>query len=173
MSRRILFLIGVAGLVSSPGLAWGQRAVFLVRHAEKAADSGDPGLTPAGTERARELAERLHNAGIQAIFTSDARRTRDTARPLAEALGLEPIVIPQGDPETTFQRIRSQHADQVILVVGHSNTIPMMVTRWKPSFEGQIAETEFDKVFLVMPAKDGDAGIAELRYGTPSVADGP
>ena len=169
MVRRIGFLVGLAAVLSYPEAGSGQRAVFLVRHAERAANPGDPGLTPAGEERAAALADLLQDAGITAIFTSDARRTQETAKPLADALGS----MRSRFPAATFQRIRSEHADDVVLVVGHSNTIPDLVKQWQPSFTREIDDSEFDKIFVVIPGDDGAAGTAGLRYGSPSMPGRP
>jgi hypothetical protein len=64
-------------------------SLVLVRHAEKAAESADPPLSAAGRERALRLADRLEAMGIEAVWSSDYRRTRATAIPLASRLGLE------------------------------------------------------------------------------------
>lgn len=55
---------------------------------------GDPPLSPLGWEQARLLAERLAAARPQALYVSGLRRTYETARPLADRLGLEPITDP-------------------------------------------------------------------------------
>src|SRR3974390_2750714 len=72
--------------------------LVLVRHADKAAQpADDPLLTAAGTKRAQDLAAALRNAGVSAILTTQLRRTRDTAQPLATALGLVPQVVKVGE----------------------------------------------------------------------------
>src|SRR4029077_6321979 len=67
--------------------------IVLVRHADPAAGGVDPTLSPAGVHRAAVLAKMLADAGIVAIFTSDLRRTKETAKPLAQLLGITPVVI--------------------------------------------------------------------------------
>ena len=67
--------------------------IVLVRHADPAAGGVDPGLSPAGVHRAGVLAKILAEAGITAIFTSELRRTKETAKPLAHQLGIAPVVI--------------------------------------------------------------------------------
>src|SRR5437667_6049036 len=65
-----------------------QRAVFVVRHAEKRSESNEPGvpLSEAGRARAGRLAALLKNAGVTAIYSPDFVRTLETAEPLARAL---------------------------------------------------------------------------------------
>src|SRR5687768_13117446 len=72
--------------------------VILVRHAEKIDDKAltDPELTEAGRTRAHELARMLAPAGIKAIYATPFHRTRQTAAPLAKALGLEAVEVKTG-----------------------------------------------------------------------------
>jgi probable phosphoglycerate mutase len=54
----------------------------------------DPGLTELGWRQAQAVAERLGGAEPAAIFVTPLRRTQETARPLAERLGVEPVILP-------------------------------------------------------------------------------
>jgi 2,3-bisphosphoglycerate-dependent phosphoglycerate mutase len=82
----------------------GATEVILVRHgASEAAIEGvrfpvvdgraDPALSEAGAEQAEAVAERLAAEGAERLYVSTLRRTQETARPLAEATGLEPTVL--------------------------------------------------------------------------------
>lgn len=69
--------------------------IVLIRHAQpdwepngRAVD--DPGLTPLGREQAKLAAEWLSDVRFDAFYTSPLRRVQETARPIADALGLEP-----------------------------------------------------------------------------------
>ncbi len=67
-----------------------QTSIFIVRHAEKADATKDTDLSEAGRSRADILAKTLRDAGITAIYTSEFKRTQETAAPLAKALGINP-----------------------------------------------------------------------------------
>ena len=73
--------------------------VILLRHGEPDWSPGggpsvnDPGLTPLGREQARAAAKSLAMRPIDAIYVSPYRRSQETAAPLAEATGLEPITV--------------------------------------------------------------------------------
>ena len=81
----LLASIPLAACASSP--APDARQIYLVRHAEKAAGD-DPDLTVVGRARADILANELKQAGLTAIYSTDTRRTRQTALPIAKATGL-------------------------------------------------------------------------------------
>lgn len=76
--------------------------LILVRHGRTASnvgfllDTAEPGadLDDGGLEQAAELVERLSAHEIEAIFVSNLVRTQQTARPVAEARGLEQQVLP-------------------------------------------------------------------------------
>jgi broad specificity phosphatase PhoE len=82
--RALLF---AAACLVLPAAAHAQKAVFVVRHAEKISDA-DERLTDAGRARAALLAKILRGSGIAAIYATDTDRARDTGKPLAEALGI-------------------------------------------------------------------------------------
>ena len=92
-------------LLTTTATASAQGTIYLVRHAERA-DSGtmagttmatDPDLSEAGRARAASLAVMLKDAGIKAIYTTEYKRTRQTAEPLAKAIGVTATVVPARD----------------------------------------------------------------------------
>lgn len=75
--------------------------LVLVRHAlpvrVDVTDDGspaDPGLAPLGVQQAERLVDALAGDRVDAVYTSPARRARETAEPLLKALGTEPVVEP-------------------------------------------------------------------------------
>lgn len=61
---------------------------YLVQHAEKERQLGDPGLTTLGREQASRTAEWLRHVGLRAVFGSPLRRARETAQFIASASGI-------------------------------------------------------------------------------------
>lgn len=96
--------------------------VYIVRHGEKVSEADTTDLSPAGKQRAVALADTLANKGIDSIFTTPYRRTRQTAEPLAQRLNLRLVEYPAKPNETIIDRI-SRIRNRTVLVVGHSNTI--------------------------------------------------
>ena len=126
--------------------------IFLVRHAERAAISGhvpsDTGLSAAGHERAEALARALKNAQITAIYTTEYERTRETAAPVALSLGIRPEVIPGDDLRALVAKLKASPGN--VLVVGHSNTLPQIISALGVSSRVTVAESDYDNLFLVV-----------------------
>lgn len=146
----------------------GPRQVFLVRHAERFNDGEDPGLTAIGEARAQALATALREAGITAIITTQWRRTRDSAKPLASQLRITPEVIPvyEGKANENIQEVVAalrQHQDETVLVVGHITVTNVIAGLGGPRLP-TICESVFSDLFLFTPA-EGDRGLLHLRYG--------
>jgi broad specificity phosphatase PhoE len=74
----------------------GSVEIVLVRHGEPAWEPGgvavdEPELTPYGHAQARRAAIWLAREAFDALYVSPLRRARETAVPIARAVGLEPI----------------------------------------------------------------------------------
>ncbi|MFT7721694.1 MAG: phosphoglycerate mutase family protein [Roseateles sp.] len=149
----------------------GPDLVVLVRHAERAAEpAGDPALTPAGQQRADALAQALAGLRVNAIVTTPYRRTRDTAAPLARALGLRPQVVEAraGHVQAVADEVRAQTG--VVLVVGHGNTVPAVLAALGGPALPDLCDTSFHHVFLLRPGGAEPPRWAQFGYGAPSAA---
>ena len=155
--------------------------VLLVRHAEKAAEpAGDPALTPAGVTRSQALAAALQDAGVTSIITTQLRRTGETAQPLAKALGLTPEVVQTsaggpGGLEAHVQAVAAavrRHAGGVVLVVGHSNTIPPIIAALGGPRLPDICDPIHANLF-VLQLGAGEAHLVRSRYGAAEPELGP
>lgn len=138
--------------------------VFLVRHAEKEAAADDPGLTEAGRKRAEALAAALADAGITAIFSSEFRRTQDTAAPLAKRLGLKVTTVPGKDVDGLLAKLRALPAGSRALVVGHSNTVPAVAGRLTGTKVAELTDADYDRLFVAVVDKDGHGDVVTLHY---------
>ncbi len=164
------------------GLAWffesqATTTMIFVRHVEKASTpADDPGLSAAGDRRAAELARQLVDAdvvaGIDAIYSTPYRRTKDTVKPVADALGLEITMYDPADNEAVLATILKNHKGEIILIVGHSNTIPTLIADLGASKKvPPIAENEYDNIYIVSIPWFGKTKTIRLRYGDPYVGD--
>jgi len=167
--KRLCFGLLVLAALSlcAPSAVYAQKLVFLVRHAERAdaaspqmQGQADPPLSAAGEARAAKLAGMLADAGIKAIIVTEYRRTQDTARPLATKLGLTAQRVSARETGALVAKLRSEHADEIVLVVGHSNTVPDIIK----SLGGpdvKISDDDYDNLFIVVP---GAGTTTRLRF---------
>jgi broad specificity phosphatase PhoE len=158
----LAFLV-VCALVGSAVPAAGQKAIFIVRHAEKVDESPDAALSPAGLQRADALARHLEGAGVSAILTTQYQRTVKTAEPLARRLK---ITMSSGamTPAELARNLRTQHANDIVLVVGHSNTVPEILTQLGHPDKVEIDPQQFDNLFVVVPRPVGAPIVLRLKY---------
>lgn len=137
--------------------------IFLVRHAEKNSAAPDPGLSPEGQKRAECLATMLKDAGIKHIYVTDAKRTQETAAPLAKDLKLTPAIIPAKDPNSMIRDLTYAGAGN-ILAVGHSNTLPFILARMKAGTIPPIGENEYDRMYVLTVMEGATSTMATLHY---------
>jgi broad specificity phosphatase PhoE len=166
MLKRLLLSTLMTVVLAAPVAA--QQTIFLVRHAERA-DGGsgaptavnDPDLSDAGHIRAASLATVLKDARIAAIFTTEYKRTQQTAAPLAKALGVTPTVVASKDSPGVVARIKAATGN--VLVVAHSNTLPAIVKELGATAP-VITDADYDNLFVLSTAKDGPSTLLQLHY---------
>jgi len=141
------------------------RTVILVRHAERAGGMGaDTGISEAGRCRAEVLARMLADAGVRRVFVSEVARTAQTAQPLADKLSLRPEAIPAKDIDGLVANLRHGKPGGVALVVGHSNTLPEIISKLGGGSVPPIADDEYDNLFVVTLTDRNHASVVRLRY---------
>ena len=165
MALALLLAVYLAGRATI-ALAADTTTVIVLRHAEKATDAGDdPPLSAVGVARAERLAALLAAAPLAAVYASDARRAQQTAAPLAARHRLPVTVRAARDVRGLIDDIGARHVGRTVVVVGHSNTVPAVVsalTRGEQAFS--IADDQFDRIFIVTVTRFGPPATTELRY---------
>jgi 2,3-bisphosphoglycerate-dependent phosphoglycerate mutase len=143
--------------------------VILIRHAEKVIDPNNPDvdLSPAGQARAQELVRMFGDAGINAIYATQYKRTQQTVKPLADKLGLPVSQINSKNTSDLVAQIQAQRAGQVIFVAGHNNTVPEIIAALGGPTFPIIPEAEFDNLYIVTVYRTGKAKVVKLKYGAP------
>ena len=183
-------LLPFSSVAQSPNRVGELPVLVLVRHADKAAQpADDPPLTADGAKRAQDLAATLRNAGVTAIITTQLRRTRATAQPLATALGLTPEVLKvseralvanpapgaQFPPEVLKERAEYvkvleaavRHLSGVVLVVGHDWSVPGLIAALGGPQFPNICSSVYDNLFVLISTK-GKTDLIQARYGAPT-----
>ena len=142
--------------------------VYLVRHAEKADDgTDDPPLAIAGRIRVQTLKTLLADVDLTHVHTTDWKRTRDTARPFAEAAGVELAMYDPRELETLAAQIAATPGRH--LVAGHSNTTPQLVAALGGDPGGAIDELEYDRLYILVIEPGRETVTTLLRFGEPYV----
>jgi 2,3-bisphosphoglycerate-dependent phosphoglycerate mutase len=173
LTRRGLIGLG-AGLAAGAALARGAEpdppmVIYAVRHAEKAAGD-DPLLTDAGTARVAQLVDVLRDVPLRAVYSTDTRRTRGTAQPVAQSHSLEVTLY---EPEGANQLLVSQEQRgglrNAVLVVGHSNTIPELLRELGADFATKELGGHDDLFVVIKPYYvSGTVVLQHLHYGAVS-----
>ena len=164
------------------GLAWffesqATTTIIFFRHAEQTShDEADPPLSEAGQRRVAELTRQLVDAdvvaGIDAIYSTPYIRSLETARPLADQLDLPINSYAADDTEEILDTILKNHKGKIILVIGHSNTLPVLIANLGASKKvPAIAQNEFDNIYIISIPWFGKTKTIRLRIGEPFVAD--
>lgn len=170
--KRILLAAAFTLLTATSAVA---QTVILVRHAEKADASSDPALSEAGQARARALALALADGPPDHIFTSPLQRTWLTADPASDFLSvtIERVGFEGGTPAhvaAIAERVHALPDDAVVLVVGHSNTIPLIARALGYTAAADMPECEYDRL-TVLDLTGGRTTAVVGRYGAPTTCD--
>ncbi len=175
--RRRIQIIVIYTLIAV-GLAWffesqSTTTIIFVRHAEKAAIGGDdPPLSEAGERRVEELTRLLLDvdviAGIDAVYSTPYQRTQQTAQPVADALDLPINTYDASDTEDFLDSILSEEKGRIVLVVGHSNTLPEMIANLGGHKQvPEIHEDEYDNLYILAIPWFGKTKTIRMRFGEP------
>lgn len=138
--------------------------VILVRHADRTGTVDE--LNSFGVVRAQELARILDETNISVIYTSATNRTQQTANPLAMQLGIGISTYDTSNLPALTNDIKSTHKGKVILVVGHSNTVPQTINLLgiSPALPN-IPHDEYDNMYIVSLSKNSFTRILKMEYG--------
>jgi broad specificity phosphatase PhoE len=179
--RRAFTLLAYVVIVF--GLAWifesqGTTTIIFVRHADTdqaMSQDGDAPLNAIGRVRADSLADYLEHidvvAGPDAIYVSEKKRTQQTAAPLADRLGIEPVVADHYDVVGFMKNVLFDHKREIILIVSHSDAIAPLVEELHGSKNiADFAPNEYDRVLIVTIPWFGKVKTLQLSYPAGDVA---
>ncbi|MFQ3235161.1 MAG: broad specificity phosphatase PhoE [Paraglaciecola sp.] len=121
-----------------------QQRWYFVRHFEKLPGE-NPGLTVKGQLRAEALARYFTHIPITKIYSTDYLRTRQSAQPLADILGME---IEYYSPARLADFASTLGASNRVVVVGHSNTTPELV-RLMGGEAKAMNEKDFGRLYIL------------------------
>ncbi|MBC7842907.1 MAG: histidine phosphatase family protein [Gemmatimonadaceae bacterium] len=153
--------------------------VIVVRHAEKAPlPADDPVLSDIGIARAQALDGSLRSTAITDVVVSHLQRTRLTAAPLIARTGAAMHVVPIG-PAGVSAHVRAladtvraiaRGAGRGVLVVGHSNTVNLIVQALGGSATPSLCDSQYSQLFTLRVG-DGPTTAARSTYGAADPVD--
>jgi broad specificity phosphatase PhoE len=169
--RGIRLLIGLAaGILVSPYSVSAQEVIYIVRHSDPPSTLNldeildETPLSESGQQRAKMLGERLKDAGITAVYATQARRTVETAEPLATARGLKIRIHSYEDSDGLVRLLRLENSKDRVLVVGHWSTIPEILEALGYPEEVKIERSAYDNLFVVVPRGEQPPSVLHLHY---------
>jgi broad specificity phosphatase PhoE len=154
--------IGLLFVWSLPCFA--QRTLVVVRHADKIDDSHDAVLSPTGQAQAKRLAHVLKDLGISAIYTTQFKRTIQTAAPLAELLKIKLLAYEQTDVDGVVKEIQKRHPKEVVMVVGHRSTVPKILKQFGAAEPVALGSSEYDSLFILTLPPSESPTLLHLRF---------
>lgn len=145
--------------------------VILMRHAEKNLEPNnpDPDLTPAGQQRAQEIARMFKDSNINAIYATQYKRTQQTVQPLHDQTGVPVILLNANQSDELVRQIVTDHRGQTVVVAGHNNSVPAIVSTLSGDSYSIIPESEYDNLYVVTIYRFGKAKVLKMKYGAVSV----
>ena len=120
---------------------------YLVRHAEKQPGGADPALTECGQARAQALAAYLAEVKLDAVYATGYQRTQQTAAAVAQSQQLKVSLYDPRDTEALLQQLAGH--SRPVLIVGHSNTIPPLVTELSAIAMVLLDEQDYSMLYRV------------------------
>ena len=172
LAGRSIFATAALALLCASAVATAQPStVILVRHAEKAdKPADDPPLTNDGQARAKDLAKSLADARVSMIIATQFQRTQATAKPLADAARQTTVVVPatadpKGHAAAVAEKVKSAPAGGTVVIIGHSNTIPLIISALGGPTMPDLCDAEYANLFVLEMSASGAPKLIRGHYG--------
>jgi phosphohistidine phosphatase SixA len=119
------------------------------------------------------LGAALSDAGIGSVITTQYQRTRLTAADVLAATKLTPIVVTAAGGTHAMDvaaAISARPAGEVVLVVGHSNTVAGIIQALGGPKMGDICDSQYSNIFI-MEMNGPAPKLIRANYGKPDPSD--
>jgi broad specificity phosphatase PhoE len=133
----------------------GTFTIYLIRHSEKdlvSENPSDPPLTKCGIKRTDYLRSFFEDIDIESVYSTNYIRTKNTAMPIA-SLKKTRIQYYESDYPKVFSEFLLD-SKQNSLVVGHSNTIPILAGLFSGEDVDPIDEKTYNRIYKIVISKD-------------------
>lgn len=141
--------------------------VVLVGPAEKTVGTiDDPPLTSDGEQRAQQLAQMFGDSrgALSALYVTQTRGAQQTAAPLADRLGLHPVLVPANDPSGTANRMLREHDGGTVMLIGTHGNVLQVLRELTGGDSAASKDEDYDTVFIISLPTFGDASVLRIKY---------
>ena len=141
---------------------------ILVRHAETIGKGATKVLNERGLDRAIDLSKLIESQNVTTIYSTDYPRTKQTAAASAKLKSLEVVIYDPRNLEEFATMLKTKHKNEIVLVVGHSNTTPALANALieRKEYE-QFDETIYDQIIRVTVGEEANSHELQ-KYGQKS-----
>ena len=129
--------------------------IYLIRHAEKdllSENQIDPPLTKCGVKRSSFFKDLFQETEIEKIYSTNYSRTKTTAMPIALAKILEIQYYDLSDLKSFSELLIN--SKQNTLVVGHSNTTPVLAGLLTEQVMDPFDESIYNRIYKIVITED-------------------
>lgn len=175
--RRLIYTLIFVLVVTS--FAWflemrSTTTVIILRHAEVEQGVDNPGLSPAGRLRSKDLVRLLGDVdvtdSVDAVFATRWRRTQETAEPLARHVDTVLQIVNPAELEKLKAVLLQEYKGQVVVLIIDAADIQPVVERMKGSkVLRTIASAEHDSIYVLSVPWFGKVKTLQFRYGRPYI----
>ena len=152
-----VFILLCAVLFKSHYVFSAPEKIYLFRHSEKLAGK-DPELTQQGNKRAQHLVSLFKQYDRVHVFSSNYKRTLQTAAPLAAHFDSQIQIYNARDLVDLKNQIVL--LEGVVAVIGHSNTTPDLAVLLSNEEVAPMNEMQFSRYFLLSQKEHS----SEIKY---------
>ena len=125
----------------------------------------DPPLSATGEQQAQQLARQFASGngpdGLAVIYVASSRRAKQTAAPLAQLLGKQPVTLTGSDGDGIADQIMGEHSGDNVLVVCPQEAVADLIQ----VLSGQEVNSEGQQaVWIVTVPRYGPASVLRIGY---------
>ena len=144
------------------------KTFVLIRHAEKdtSIKTIDPPLTEEGVKRGARLADIFTDFRIDAVYSTITTRTLYTVDSLCDIKSLPTYPYENKDLKGLVEKVRNSLNEHNVLIVGHSNTIPVLTNYLygEQIYNSIFDENDYDNMIFIFENIDKSKILLPLKY---------
>jgi 2,3-bisphosphoglycerate-dependent phosphoglycerate mutase len=158
----LVFCVHPSAMAQTTAAVDAPLTIYVVRHAEKdTVDKVNPALSALGEQRAKDLCQAFGKEMPQKVFSTNTRRTLQTAACLEHIPQLyDPRQLP-----ALVKNVQAMDNTTTILVIGHSNTVLETIEAFGAKRPlAQLDDADYDYLFVLRKDK-GQWTVEVKQYG--------